>query len=224
MKIIKLLFLSACFSSVILISCEKEEVDENLAIGLWKQISVTEDGAEMKLTPEQENCKILIEANGICRYYHQSFKSYNNNLGPTNFYGTWSILDNKWINLTTDKWQFVPSLSTDSSKVILTYISGSNIDTLASVKNQWKKYHIQSRFTILQLSNDVLEIRLKTFEGEKKYAQLFAPASEDFLETGLTESEITYSPKLVTDDNYWIIREEFRTLKTYVFTFQRENY
>jgi hypothetical protein len=223
MKIFKLLLLTTCFSTVIFTSCEKEEINEGLAIGLWKQISVTEDGTEMELTPEQESCKILIEANGICRYYHQSFRDYGNGQGPTTFYGTWNILDNKWINLTTDKWQFVPSVSSDSNKVLLTY-AGGFIDTIANVKAQWKKYHIQSRFTILQLTNDLLEIRLKTFEGEKKYALLFAPTGEDFIETSTDESEITYSPKLVTDDNYWIIREEFRTLKTYVFTFQRENY
>lgn len=223
MKIFKLLLLATCFSTVVLTSCEKEEINEDLAIGLWKQISVTEDGVEMEQTPEQESCKMLIEANGLCRYYHQSFRNYGNGQGPTTFYGTWNILDNKWINLTTDKWQFVPSVSSDSNKVLLTY-AGSFIDTIANVKAQWKKYHIQSRFTILQLTNDILEIRLKTFEGEKKYALLFAPAGEDFIETSTDESEITYSPKLVTDDNYWIIREEFRTLKTYVFTFQRENY
>lgn len=229
MKILKLLLLFICFSSLILTSCEKEEINESLAIGLWKQISVTEDGTEMELTPEQESCKILIEANGMCRYYHQSFRDYNNGQGPTTFYGTWSILDNKWINFTTDKWQFVPSVTSDSNKVVLSYTTDSNdvviIDTMASVKNQWEKYHIQSRFTILQLTDDLLEIQLKTFEGEKKYALLFAPAGEDFIEiTTAEDPEDSYSPELVTDDNYWIIREEFRTLKTYVFSFQRENY
>ncbi|HAM97094.1 MAG TPA: hypothetical protein DCQ26_00630 [Marinilabiliales bacterium] len=219
-KIFLILFLPL----VILSSCKKEDTNEGMAVGLWKQVSVTEDGAKMALTPEQEACKILIEANGICRYYHQAFMSYNNGQGPTTFYGTWSMLDGQWLNLTTDKWQFVPSLRSDSSKVVLTYTDGI-IDTIASVKKQWNQYHIQSRFTILQLTDDVLEIRLKTFVGEKKYALLFAPDPEDFIEIKTAASiDGSYSPKLVTDDNYWTIRKEYQTLKTYVFTFERENY
>jgi hypothetical protein len=66
-----------------------------------------------------------------------------------------------------------------------------------------------------------MQIRLKTFEGERKYALLFAPASSDFIELN---SNVLYGPKIVTDENYWVIRDEFRTLKTYVFTFKRENY
>ncbi|MFA6401479.1 MAG: hypothetical protein WCX31_07615 [Salinivirgaceae bacterium] len=219
-KLLLILFLPV----VILSSCKKEEFDAGSAIGLWKQVSVTEDGTEMVLAPEQETCKILIEANGICRYYHQAFMSYANGAGPTTFYGTWSMLDGEWLNLTTDKWQFVPSLTSDSSKVIVSYTDGT-IDTTASVKKQWNRYHIQSRFTILQLTGDVMEIRLKTFVGEKKYAFLFAPDPEDFIEIKTsTTTDGSYSPKLVTDNNYWIIRKEFQTLKTYVFTFRRENY
>ena len=224
MKILKLLFFAISLSTAILISCEKDEFDESLAIGLWKQISVTEDGVEMELSPEQQTCKMLIEANGICRYYHQTFANYNNGAGPTSFYGTWSILDDKWINLTTDKWKFEPSLTSDSNKVVLTY-NGGIIDTIKSVKTQWKKYHIQSRFTIMQLTGDIMEIRLKTFIGEKKYALLFAPSPEDFIDVSASESMVDpYFPELVTDDNYWIINKEFKTIKTYIFTFQRDNY
>jgi len=213
---------------VILSSCQKDEFDESSVIGLWKQVSVTEDGVAATLAPEQEACKILIEANGVCRYYNQAFVKYNNGDGPTSFYGTWSTLNGQWINFTTDKWQFIPSLTSDSSKVVLTYKKVNNlsvIDTLASVKKQWNKFHIQSRFTILQLTDDVMEIRLKTFVGEKKYALLFAPEPSDFIELKTVSSgTINYSPKLVTNDNYWTIRKEFQTLKTYVFTFKRENY
>ncbi|HNW49708.1 MAG TPA: hypothetical protein PKH79_01415 [Prolixibacteraceae bacterium] len=210
-------------------SCQEDEFTESSATGLWQQVSVTEDGEQMALTPEQEACKILIEPNGVCRYYHQAFKDYNNGDGPTSFYGTWSMLDGQWINFTTDKWQFVPTLTSDSSKVNLSYKKDANnqtiIDTLTSVKKQWNKYHIQSRFTILQLTDEVMEIRLKTFVGEKKYAFIFAPDPADFIELKQVSSgSINYSPKLVTDDNYWIIRKEFQTLKTYVFTFKRENY
>jgi hypothetical protein len=222
--ILLILFIPLAF----LVSCQKEEFDESSVLGLWKQVSVTEDGVEMTLTPEQEACKILIDANGVCRYYNQAFLSYNNGDGPTTFYGTWSTLDGQWINFTSDKWQFIPSLTSDSNKVVLTYKKVGNlsvIDTLASVKKQWNKYHIQSRFTILQLTDNEMQIRLKTFVGEKKYAFLFAPDPADFIEiTTASSGTVNYSPKLVTDDNYWTIKKEFQTLKTYVFTFKRENY
>jgi len=214
----------------IIVSCKKDVFVESSVVGLWKQVSVTEDGLPMTLTPEQESCQILLDANGACRYFHQSFKNYKNGSGPTTFYGTWSMLDGKWINFTTDKWQFVPTLTSDSNKVVLTYKKDANnkitgIDTLASVQKQWSQYHIQSRFTILQLSATEMEIRLKTFVGEKKYALLFAPAPSDFIELKtVAAGKANYIPKLVTDQNYWTIRKEFQTLKTYVFKFRKETY
>jgi len=137
------------------------------------------------------------------------------------------MLDGKWINFTTDKWQFIPTLSTDSNKVNLTYKTNAptSIDTLATVKKQWSKYHIQSRFTILKLTDIEMEIRLKTFVGEKKYAFIFAPNPADFVELKpVAAGAINYSPKLVTDQNYWIIRKEYQTLKTYIFKFKKETY
>jgi hypothetical protein len=223
-------FFILIFSLLLYSSCKKESFEENSATGLWQQVSVTEDGIPMALTPEQETCKLLIEANGAYRYYHQSFKNYNNGAGPTKFYGTWSMLDGKWINFTTDKWQFIPTLTSDSNKVILSYKKDAItkltvIDTLTSVQKQWSLYHIQSRFTILQLSADEMEIRLKTFVGEKKYALLFAPSPSDFFELKtVAAGKPNYIPKLVTDDNYWTIRKEFQTLKTYVFKFRKETY
>jgi len=217
----------------VLSSCQKDAYDESIMVGLWKQVSVTEDGIPISLTPEQANCQLLMEANGACRYYHQSFKSYNKGVGTTSFYGTWSMLDGKWINFTTDKWQFIPILSSDSMKIKLDHreiirAPGDTIiviDTLTSVKKQWSKYHIQSRFTILQLSDTEMEIRLKTFVGEKKYALIFAPDPQDFVELKpVAAGVMNYSPKLVTDQNYWIIRKEFQTLKTYIFKFKKETY
>jgi hypothetical protein len=209
-------------------SCTDETFDESVTIGLWKQVSVTEDGVEMTLAPEQQSCKLLIESNGICRVYHTSFAKYGNGNGPTSFYGTWSMLDGQWVNITTDKWQFIPQLTTDSAKVVLVYKTVNKIsviDTLASVKKQWNKYHIQSRFSILKLTENEMEIRLKTFVGEKKYALLFTPDPTDFIETtAIGSSAVTFSPKLVTNSNYWDIRKEFQTLKTYVFKFEREDY
>lgn len=219
-KLIILIFISGIF-----ISCENDLYEDSQAIGLWQQTSVTEDGNTMTLTPQQASCKLLVEPNGIFRYYHESFKSYNNNNGPTSFYGTWSVLDGTWINFTTDKWQFIPTLSSDSSKVMLSYKSAGVIDTLTSVQKQWAKFHIQSRFTILNLSATEMEIRIKTFVGEKKYALLFAPDPVDFIEIkNPAAGKDAYIPKLVTDQNYWSIRDEYQTLKTYVFKFQKVNY
>jgi len=211
-------------------SCQKDEYKPGLAVGLWKQVSVTEDGVPMVLTPEQDSCKLLIDANGAYRCYHQSFKTFNNGNGPTSFYGTWSMLEGTWINFTTDKWQLIAPLKSDSDKVVLSYkkiVRAVNdtitvIDTLKSVQKQWSQYHIQSRFTILQLSGSDMEIRLKTFVGEKKYALLFAPAPSDFIELKpAPEGKSIYIPKLVTDQNYWIIRTEYQTLKTYIFKFKK---
>jgi hypothetical protein len=143
------------------------------------------------------------------------------------------MLDGKWINLTTDKWQFIPTLTSDSSKVNLDHkkiiiAPGDTIvvvDTLKSVQKQWSQFHIQSRFTILQLSATEMEIRLKTFVGEKKYALLFAPDPSDFIELKtVAAGKSNYIPKLVTDQNFWTIRKEFQTLKTYVFKFRKETY
>lgn len=222
-------FFILVFSFLAFFSCEEDAYEESTVVGLWKQVSVTEDGIPMTLTPGQENVKLLIEPNGTARYFHQSFLHYNNGTGPTNFYGTWSMVEGQWINITTEKWQFIPTLTSDSNKVILSYKKDANnqtiIDTLASVQKQWSQYHIQSRFTILQLSDSEMEIRLKTFEGEKKYAFLFAPHPADFIELKtVAAGKANYIPKLVTDENYWTIRKEFQTLKTYVFKFRKETY
>ncbi|HEY3370075.1 MAG TPA: lipocalin family protein [Prolixibacteraceae bacterium] len=223
-------FLILILSLLVFYSCKKEGFEESTVVGLWKQVSVTEEGEPMTLTPGQESCELLLEANGTARYFHQSFINYNHGAGPTQFYGTWSLLDGKWINLSTEKWQFIPTLTSDSGKVVLTYKKDANgkitgIDTLASVQKQWSQFHIQSRFTILQLSANEMEIRLKTFEGEKKYAFLFAPAPADFIELKtVAAGKANYIPKLVTDQNYWTIRKEFQTLKTYIFKFRKESY
>lgn len=219
---------------VIVSSCQNEEIyNEDMAVGLWKQVSVTEDGQPVTLKPEQQNCQLLIEQNGVCRIYHQTFNNYNNGNGPTNFFGTWSLTDGKWLNITTDKWQFITAISTDSAKIKLDYkkvviAPGDTItviDTLKNVKKQWSKFHIQSRFTIVQLSENQMEIRLKTFVGEKKYAFIFAPDSDDFVELKPVDAgAVNYSPKLVTNENFWTIRKEFQTLKTYVFKFERKTY
>jgi hypothetical protein len=207
-----------------MVACETEQFEETAAAGLWQQVSVTEDGTPVSLTPEQQSLKLLIESNGIIRYYHQTFRSYNGGNGPTTFYGTWSMLEGKWMNISTDKWQFNPTLTTDSGKVVLTRKSNV-IDTIASVQRQWAKYHIQTRFSIIRLGKEDLELQIKTFEGEKKYAMLFAPHPSDFIEIkNAGAGKDPYFPKLVTDENYLNIRKEFQTLKTYVFKFRKVSY
>lgn len=209
-------------------SCVEEKFPESNLTGLWKQVSVSEDGVDMVLTPEQLSCQLLIDANGVYRCYQTTFSSYNKGNGPTTFYGTWSLLDDRWVNFTTDKWELIATLSGDSAKVNLTYKKNANnvtvIDTTASALKQWSKYHIQSRFTLLKLTEDELEIRLKTFVGEKKYALLFAPDPADFIELNVAAGKINYSPKLVTDANYWTIQKELRAQKTYVFRFQKQSF
>jgi len=209
-------------------SCVEEQFPAGDMTGLWKQVSVTEDGEVLSLTPEQSSCELLIDANGVYRCYQQSFKSYNQGNGPTVFFGTWSILDDKWVNFTTDKWEIIATLSTDSAKVNLTYKKNANnqtvIDTNTTVQKQWAKYHIQSRFTILKLTSTEMQIRLKTFVGEKKYALLFAPDPADFIELNVAAGKTNYSPKLVTDANYWVIQKELRTQKTYIFKFEKQSF
>lgn len=220
------------FAVLLFGACENDGFTEEQAVGLWKQVSVTEDGVEMTLTQEQQDCKLLLEPNGMLRYYHKAFASYNNGTGPTEFYGTWSLLDGQWINFTTDKWKMVAALDSKNSTVVLKkkpYVIGQDtiigIDTLATVKNQWTQYHIQARFTVLQLNENEMEIRLKTFVGEKKYALLFAPDPKDFIDTTPDgKASTAYSPVLVTDENFLDIRKEYQTLKTYVFKFKKEDY
>jgi hypothetical protein len=208
-----------------MVACETIQFEETAATGLWQQVSVSEDGTAITLTPEQQSLKLLIEPNGIIRYYHQTFRSYNGGNGPTTFYGTWSLLEGKWMNISTDKWQFNPTITTDSGKVVLTRKPNNSIDTIVSVQKQWAKFHIQSRFSIVKLGKEEMELQIKTFEGEKKYAMLFAPNPSDFIEIkNAGAGKDTYFPKLVTDDNYLTIRKEFQTLKTYVFKFRKVNY
>jgi CMP-2-keto-3-deoxyoctulosonic acid synthetase len=72
--------------------------------------------------------------------------------------------------------------------------------------NQWAKNHILTRFTILSLSDSRLEIRLKTYAGEKKYSALFVEGDRP----------------LITTTNLDAINEEYKTLKTCIYTFRKE--
>ncbi|MDR1682269.1 MAG: hypothetical protein LBS25_02620 [Candidatus Symbiothrix sp.] len=71
--------------------------------------------------------------------------------------------------------------------------------------NQWAKNHILTRFTILSVSDKRLEIRLKTYAGEQKYSTLFVEGDRP----------------LITESNEEAIQREYKTLKTYIYTFRK---
>lgn len=96
-------------------------------------------------------------------------------------YGAWTITDDTWLEMTVDTWRV-------SSE-------------------QWVKNHIPVRFTILALSDNVLEIRVKTFVGEQKYAALFVQAELP----------------LITSGNLEEIQQEYMAQKTYIYTFRKSN-
>lgn len=222
MNRIKLLYF---FALLLITACDDVQFPESSMTGLWQQVEITEDNVPMLLSAQQQSLQLLIEPNGVYRGNHQAFAHYLDGDGPTTFYGTWNITDDRWVDFTTDKWQLIAALSNDSGKVMLTYkVNEQNqqvIDTTATVQKQWTRYHIPSRFSIIKLTDQELEIRLKTFVGEKRYSLLFAPDPKDFVELKVAAGRINYAPKLLTDDNYWEVFHEFRTLKTYHYKFRK---
>lgn len=220
--IYKYLFLLAVVH--LISSCENEKFPAVAISGLWKQVAMLEDNLD--ITTQADSCYLLFDSNGILRISHNAFARYAG--VPNSFFGTWSVLDDTWLNVTTDKWKPVASVSTDSARVNLIFkkdaLNQTVIDTTATVQRQWTRYHLQSRFTILKLTDNEMEIRIKTFVGERKYALLFMPHPTDFQELVVDAGKINYSPKLITDHNYWEVQNEYRTLKTYIFKFRKENY
>lgn len=91
--------------------------------------------------------------------------------------GTWLISDNTMLDLSIDRW------------------NGSN---------KYEPYPV--RFTILKITDSELEIRIKTFIGDRKKLVLFTPLPQDDL-SGLTEEE------LVVLDRY------NKELRTYIYSF-----
>jgi hypothetical protein len=176
-----LLFLLPVF---VFFSCHEDDNDKiNLITGFWQQEKITEDGVEINLPAEQKSLSLLVEPNGVYRTYAKDMPA-----GKEHF-GAWSLTDNRWLEITADTWRL-------------------NSDPVAqSPANQWVKNHIPVRFAILNVSNHQLEIRIKTFVGEKKYAALFV---ED-------------TRPLVTSGNLEAIQQEYMTLKTYIYTFKKAN-
>lgn len=91
--------------------------------------------------------------------------------------GTWIITNENMLDLSMDRW------------------NGSN---------KYEPYPV--RFTILQLSETEMEIRIKTFIGDRKKLVLFTPLAQDVL-TGKTPEQ------LLELDRY------NKTLRTYTYRF-----
>lgn len=161
-------------------SCKEDESDKvDSIVGLWQQEKVTEDGTEI----DPPTVSLFFESNGIYRTYAKDMPANKEH------FGAWSITDNQWLEMTADTWRL-------------------NSDPVAqNPANQWVKNHIPVRFSILKSSGNELEIRVKTFVGEQKYAALF--------------TENNRPP--VTSENLEAIQQEFRTQKTYIYTFKKVN-
>lgn len=91
--------------------------------------------------------------------------------------GTWIITNTDMLDLSMDRW------------------NGSN---------KYEPYPV--RFTILKLSGSEMEIRIKTFIGDRKKLVMFTPVAQD-VTTGMTTEQ------LLDLDRY------NKTLKTYIFRF-----
>ena len=94
--------------------------------------------------------------------------------------GTWLITNGDMLDLSMDRW------------------NGSN---------KYEPYPI--RFTILKLTDNELEIRIKTFIGERKKMVLFTPVPQDDL-TGLAPGEV------LELDRY------NKELRTYIYRFTKQ--
>lgn len=182
MKLKRVLKLSLIFIiSISFFSCNKENDKEELISGLWRQTGIEIDGQAQDLTQAQNNIMLLIENNGI--YRNNSPRTDNKG---DSYFGAWSVTDNKYLELTIDAWKLKDDISWE--------------------KAEWKYSYIPYRFTILDLNNDMLRIRIKAFEGEIKYASVF------------TDPELFE----ITEENKDQIVNEFKRLKTFIFTFKRK--
>jgi hypothetical protein len=171
-------FLLLCFFT----ACQEDETGKaDVITGLWTQESITEDGVEMTLPEDAKSLKLLIEPNGV-------YRSYAKEATLKEHYGAWTVTDDNWLEITADLWR----------------VNANPLEQTAA--NQWAKNHSLTRFTILNLSDNRLEIRLKTYAGEKKYSALFVEGDRP----------------LITTTNLDAINGEYKTLKTYIYTFRKE--
>ena len=100
--------------------------------------------------------------------------------------GTWLFSDGDWLNMSVDK------------------IQGKNQD------NTYRFNQVLVRFSILKVSNEFLELRIKTFSYERKLTVMFNLLSQDDT-SGLTDEE-----KLALDS-------QNKVQHTYRYLFKRVN-
>lgn len=180
-------FLLLVGSLVLLLSaCEKETYDTDI-VGLWELQAIEEDGVNTYL-PGEIPVMLLFEKNGVYRSNQENSLTNTNNVSPY-FYGAWSVTDNKWLEMGIDTW-----------KLSLSPLSSSNL------KDQWISMHLPVRFTILELTDKSMALRIKSFIGDMKYSVMFSEPSLP----------------LITKDNYDQVSLEFKTLCTYVYRFERK--
>lgn len=164
----------------------KDEVTINTQIeGLWRLEAVEVDGVASDRSNDYQ-VNLLIEHNGI--YRNNNFKNISD---VKNTFGTWHVTDNKWVEFTADTWRLQDAA-----------LSSTN------VSDQWLMIHAPFRFTVLNITDESMDLRIKCFEAEVKYTSLFV---------------IPLIPK-VDNVNYLTIQNEYRSLKTYVFKFKKINY
>lgn len=177
-------FFLLLFLSFVISSCEKETYDTDI-VGLWELQAVESDGVNTYV-PDENKIMLLFEKNGVYRSNQEisltesEYKYY---------FGAWSVTDNKWVEMGIDTW-----------KLSLSPLSSSNI------KDQWIPMHLPVRFTILEITDETMSLRIKSFIGDTKYSVMF---SEPVL-------------PLIDKDNYEEVSSEFKTLCTYVYRFKRK--
>lgn len=98
--------------------------------------------------------------------------------------GTWLISDGDWLNMSMDK------------------IIGRN-----SSDGSYRYGQVLVRFTILQLTDEVLELRIKTFFGERKKTIMFSQMEQD--------------PSVLEPDEALALDTENKTTHTYEYRFRR---
>ena len=98
--------------------------------------------------------------------------------------GTWLISDGDWLNMSMDK------------------IIGVN-----SSDGSYRYGQVMVRFTILQLTTDVMELRIKTFLGERKKTIMFSQMEQD--------------PSILDPDEAIALDTENKKTHTYIYKFRR---
>jgi hypothetical protein len=78
-------------------------------------------------------------------------------------------------------------------------------DPTETKEGVWRKNHLLTRFTIISITDRQMVIRIKTYIGEKKYSTMFVENQRPSL----------------TLQNIDDIKTEFKTYKTYIFTFRK---